>query len=153
MGEYSSPQRCGKSLHTGLEYYMLKYEEQQIFKLEHTNHGDAEEPLQISFNEVGEEKFSEYLQRKYISPMIYALDKGDLDEFKKLQAKFLRFSKDSPIKRDVTELGISMRKNGTSNGIRLYEAYLRKITAIKREDYEKAAQERDKIYQLKSEDE
>ncbi len=80
-----------------------------------------------------------YINIKFINPMIYAKLEGKQEQAKRFQTKFLRFFSGSPYLGDINEICHRIMKGSThQEAIKVIDLYAQKIVATHEEDFELA---------------
>lgn len=148
-GSWAHPARCTESIFSALTFYNLIYTEQRDNKIKSIHENTIRTGSFENYRAVPKDSLGKYIMQNYIGFMMDANKNGELNEFSKLQARFLKFSEGSHFMGDAMNICKSLNTGrDKAPDLRLIEAYIGKIQAIEMERYEEAAKYRDTIKSL-----
>ncbi|MBI2629289.1 hypothetical protein HYW74_04345 [Candidatus Pacearchaeota archaeon] len=161
IGEYF---RLGNFLHAtnlGVEYYMVRFEDQLIKKhgvesLINTvnrkpkdDQNKTESKQAITYKDIEPAKIGWYLFNTFVDPLLHMYRCGESEKTDLIAEDAINFSMGSLFMPQLLKILDLMKNGGAKLNEKLINCYVSEIDAILREDYETAARVRSEILAMK----
>jgi len=105
---------------------------------------------ELTFRDFKGKSIESYVRTHYVSPIFHAVESRNHEKAESLKWDLLRFAKSSDFYKEIPAF-LNILLNPRKNRIAEYwRNYLQKIDAIHLENYEQAAKNRDRIYEIEA---